>query len=115
MVEIGGCPPIAQTAVSIEGAAFGVKGMADFVTDDRADRAIVRGVWCIGVEKWRLDNCGREIQRILKWQVHGIDSLRGHCPLVSINGLAQARDLTVIFEQAAAPCVSEDIVWFDFE
>ena len=43
MRKIGGSPPVTQAALGIECAAFGIKGVADFVPDDGTDGAIVGG------------------------------------------------------------------------
>src|SRR5690242_11864284 len=101
--------------MGVESAAFCVEGMADFVTDNRTDGAVVERVGRFGVEKWRLENGGREVQRILQRQVDGIHGLRRHRPFTTVNRSPQTRNLPVVFEQATAPQVAEEIVRLYFQ
>ncbi|MNI43327.1 hypothetical protein D3C73_976530 [compost metagenome] len=61
--------------------------MADFVTDHRADAAIVDSVIRVRVEEGGLkDSCGED-DLIEHWMVVGVDSLGCHEPLCQVNGL----------------------------
>src|SRR5580700_2930127 len=96
LVEVGeifGRPPVADAAFRVEGASFRVESVADLVADDGADGSVVRGCRRFGVEEGRLQNGGREVQRIVQRHVDGVDGLRFHAPLVAIDGLAHASDL----------------------
>src|SRR5271157_3719333 len=83
--KVGGRPPVAYAPFGVEGAAFRVKGVADFMADDRADRAIVRGGGGQRVEERRLEDGGREVQCVLQWKIYSVDRLRGHGPFVTVN------------------------------
>src|SRR6185437_5624031 len=65
MRQIGRSPPVAQTACRVKRTAFRIEGVADLVSDDGADRSVLggRGRFCI--EEGRLQNCCREVQRVL--------------------------------------------------
>lgn len=108
--EIRRCPPIAHAPVGVEGAALCIEGMADLVADDGADRAIVRSGRCRGIIERRLQDRGREVKRILQWQVDSVHRLRRHRPFLAIDGLSDARDVGVVIEQPATPAVAGDII-----
>src|SRR5580704_1694324 len=65
MGEVGGRPPIADSAFGVKGAAFGVEGMTDFVTDYRADGAIVRSGGSERIEERWLQDGGGKAERVL--------------------------------------------------
>ena len=110
MLEVRGRPPIAHAPLGVKGAAFGVKRVADFVTDDGADGAIVGRGGGLRIEERRLQNGGREVERVLQREIDGIHRLRRHAPFLAIHGTPEARDFAVVLKQAAAPEVAEDIV-----
>src|SRR5579872_98549 len=80
MGEVFRRPPVSNFALRIECAAFIVEGMADLVADHRADGTIVGRSRRVRIEKGRLQNAGREVQRVLQRKIHGIDGLRSHGP-----------------------------------
>src|SRR5271165_4626111 len=91
--KVGGRPPVAYASLRVEGAAFRVKGMADFMADDGTDRAIVGGGRGQRVEERWLENGRRKVQCVLQRKIDGIDRLRGHGPFMAVNRRSQTPDL----------------------
>ena len=114
MREVAGRPPVAHAALGVEHAAFGVEGVADLVSDDGPDGAVVGRRRSLRVEERWLENRGREVERVLQRQIHRVDRLRGHRPFLAVNRPAQSRDITVILEKVAAPDVAEDVIRLHF-
>ena len=88
--EVGGGPPVADVALGVEGGAFGVEGVGDFVADDGADGAVVGGVGGLGIEERAAEDGGGEVEAVVEREVDGVDGLRRHGPLLAVGGLADA-------------------------
>ena len=88
--------------------------MADLVADDGADGAVVGGGGGLGIEEGRLQDGGGEVEAVVEREVDGVDGLRRHAPLLAIDGLADAAEGVVIFEEVCAPDVGEEVVGGDF-
>src|SRR5580693_8613991 len=113
MGEVGGRPPIADSAFGVKGAAFGVECMTDFVPDHGADSAIVRGAGSEWIEERWLQDGGGKAKRVLQRQVDGIHGLGLHRPFLAINGMSETGDIVVVIEQAPAPEIAEDVIRLD--
>ena len=77
--------------------------MANFMSDDRANAAVVCCVVSVEIKERRLQNCCRENNFIHQWVVVSIDRLWGHQPFTLINRFSYF----VIFEIATEfgdPC-----------
>ena len=111
--EILGGPPVANAACGVEGCAFGVEGVADLVADDGADGAVVVSGGAVGIEEGRLQDCCGEVEAVVERQVDGVDSLRIHAPLFTVDGLADALEGVVILEDAAGPQIFEEVIGRD--
>src|SRR5260370_1346844 len=99
----GGCGSVITCWVR---AALRVNRMADFVSDDGADGAIIgrrRGLRI--KERWLKDG-SREVERILERKIDGVHRLRRHGPFLAIDREAETRDILVVLKQTAAPDVS---------
>ena len=99
--EVFGGPPVADAALGVECGALGVEGVADLVADDGADGAVVVGGGGLGIEEGRLQDGGGEVEAVVQREVDGVDGLRGHAPLVAVDGLADAVEGVVVVEEAA--------------
>src|SRR5215472_8234560 len=78
-------PPVAQIALPIELAPLIVEPVDDFVSDDRANRAVIYGIALLRIEERRLeDACGKVDGVGLRIFV-GIDGGRGHNPFRAIE------------------------------
>src|SRR5262249_21614250 len=99
VVEILLGPPVEQSALRIELTALIIEAMTDLVSNNSADRAIVVRVVGVGIEIWRLEDGGREVQSVLKREIDGIDGLRSHPPFVAVDGLVQLGQVTVVVEE----------------
>jgi hypothetical protein len=61
--------------------------VAGFVADHGTDAAVVDRVVAVGVEERRLQDRGREVDRVVGGVVVRVDRLRGHAPFVRSVGL----------------------------
>ena len=111
--EVFGRPPVADAALGVEGGALGVEGVADLVADDGADGSVVGGGGGLGIEEGRLQDGGGEVEAVVEREVDGVDGLRGHGPLLAVDGGADAAEVVVVFEEAGAPEVGEEVVGRD--
>src|SRR6478609_7476238 len=82
-------PPVAQRARAVELRALVVEAVADLVSDDRPDAAVVGRVVGLDVEEGGLEDGGREDDLVQARVVVGVDRLRGHEPLVAVDGAAE--------------------------
>ena len=69
--------------------------MADLVADDRSDGAEVHRVVRLCVEERGLEDRGGEHDLVLRGVVVGVDRLRGHVPLVAVDGTPELTPLAV--------------------
>src|SRR5216683_989317 len=69
MREVRARPPIAHAAFEVKRAAFCVKRMTDFVSDDSTDGAIVGRGWCLRIKERRLKDGGGAIGRVLQRKI----------------------------------------------
>src|SRR6266568_4398742 len=88
--EVLGGPPVAEGSGGVEGAALGVKGVADLVSDDGTDSAVVGRGGSVGVKERWLQDGGGEVERVLQREIDGVDGLRRHGPFLLAHCLAQA-------------------------
>src|SRR5580704_1410403 len=114
MREVRARPPIAYAAFRVKCAAFGVKCMTDFVSDDSADGAIVGCSRSLRIKKRRLKDGGGEIERVLQREIDRVHGLWRHAPFLAIDWASNAVDIMVVIEQAAAPEIAEKVVRFHF-
>jgi len=84
------------------------------MADDRADRAVVDGSRGLRIEERRLQDGRGEIQRILQRQINGVNGLRRHGPLMTVDGLADARDLHVEIPHRGPPRIAEGVIGSNF-
>src|SRR5690349_3229843 len=113
MLEVGVGPPVAQAALGVKGAALRVEGVTDLMADGCADRTVVGGGRRLRIKERRLQDGGGKVEGILQRQVYSIDGLRGHRPLVAVDGTAEARYLVLIFVDVGAPAVAEQVAGLD--
>ena len=108
-------PPVIQIAITIEFASLIVKGMTDFMPNDSSDRAIIDcrvGRW---IEDRRLQNrCGK-YDFVQARVVIGIDRLRCHSPLFSINRLAKFRQHPLVLVASGSLHISSQIIAGDLQ
>src|SRR6185437_6422540 len=103
-----------EIAVRIVFPPFVVITVCDLVADDDTDGAVVYRVVHLRVEKWRLQDSGREHDFILRRVEIGIDRLRGHLPLAPVNGFANARELPPRLKLAGALDIAPIIIPHNF-
>src|SRR4051812_21373059 len=109
MGEVLRGPPVRQPACCVELAALVVEAVTDLVADDRANRTIPRGGARLRVvERW-IEDCGREVQRILNRQVDRVDRLRIEPPLAAIRGLPKLLEAVLVVEQLSALGVADRV------
>src|SRR5690606_36973533 len=89
-------PPVLQIAIRIIPAALIIKTVGNLVADHCAYAAIIHSSICLVVVKRRLQNPGRENNLVPSRIIVSIDRLRGHKPLILINGFPQLAD--IVFE-----------------
>src|ERR1700733_2521087 len=81
---IVGGPPIAKIAIRIELSPLVVVSVNGFVPNDRARGRIIYRVILRRIEKWRLQNPCREIDRVSLCIFIGVHGWRRHSPLGSV-------------------------------
>src|SRR5262245_41806683 len=89
MREIGRGPPVVQLASSVEECALIIEAVADLMTDGGADRSVVHHSGTLRIEVGWLQYRRREIHRIHRRKIYGIDRLRRHDPLGAIDRLSK--------------------------
>src|SRR3546814_7986883 len=62
-----------------------VEAVADLMPDDGADRSVIRRRIGLGVVERRLEDRGREVERVLQRQVDRVHRLRRHPPFAAID------------------------------
>src|SRR5260363_284379 len=87
-VSVG--PPVHAIALGIELTALVIITMYYFMTDDRADAAVIQRIVRLRVEERRLQDGGRGVDRIVGWGVVSIDDLRRHEPFFPVTRLADS-------------------------
>ena len=87
--------------------------MADLMSDDRANAAVVDCVVGFRIEERRLQNRGRKHDLVHLRVVIGIDCLRGHLPLFPIDRLAELADVVAIIEARRTHHVPDEIIAHD--
>ncbi len=97
-LAILGGPPICETTVAIKSGALIVETMADFVSNHGANCAVVGRRIALRVEERILKNSRGEHDFVEARVVIGVHRLRGHEPLVAVNGLAELLHLATQFE-----------------
>ena len=98
LLTVFGCPPVIHVPILIEVRSFVVEAVRHLVTDDDTDRTVVHSVICIHIEEGRLqDTCG-EADLVGRGHVVGIDLLRAHEPLRTVNGLAEILEVVCLHE-----------------
>ena len=75
VLAVFGRPPICQCAGRIIFAALIVESVADLVTDDETNPAIVHSIISIRIEEWRLQNGRRKNDLVQARAVIGVDRL----------------------------------------
>ena len=103
------CPPVAQAAIGVDLSALVVEAMGDFVSDDRADGAVVHRRVSRRIEEWRLQDASRKHDLVFQAAIVGVHRLRGHAPLLTIHRLAVFADLVGPFEGTGARHVAVKI------
>ena len=89
--------------------------MRQFVSDDDADAAKVYGVICIWIEERRLQNAGREVDRVLQRAVIRIHGRRCHAPFHPIARFADLIHVVMRRKFAGTKCVAGVVAAFDDE
>ena len=107
--------PVTQVAGSIKLAALIVKAVADLMSDDRANAAVVDRVVGLRIEERGLQNRSRKHDLVHLRIVIGVDRLRRHLPLAPIDGLAELADFVAIIEARRAHDVPHEIVAHDLQ
>ena len=110
-----GGPPVVEVALAVVLRALVVEAVADLVTDDRADAAVVLGRVGVGVEERPLQDAGREADLVGARVVVGVHGLRQHEPLVAVDGRADLAQLAVGLERRGGEHVAEQVVGADLE
>ena len=85
------------------------------MADHGADAAVVHGIVGRRIEERRPQDCGREHDLVHGRVVIGIDGLRRHQPLVTLERTAELGGLSVELELAGAAYVADQIVTPDRE
>src|SRR5262249_10131409 len=86
----------------------------DFVSDDRADAAIVDGVDLRGIEERRLKDASGKVNRVALRILVSIDGRRRHAPLVAVRWFSDLSEPTADFEAGSAFHIAEKIIAPDF-
>ena len=87
--------------------------MADLVSDDDADAAIVHRIVRARIKERRLQNRRRKDYFILLRIIVGVDGLRIHLPFVAIDRPAQLRKRVLIVKLGGPQDVADEIGAFD--
>jgi hypothetical protein len=95
--------------LAVELAALVIEAVAELVADHRTDGAVVDGIIGLHVEERWLQDGGGEHHFIHRRVVVGIDGLRRHQPFVTIDGLAELVDFTLVFDAARTHHVAKQI------
>src|SRR5262245_1000327 len=115
MFQIVDGPPVREPALRVTLTAEIVEAMPSLVTDGRTDGFVVVGSIGVGIEEWRLNNRGGEVESILKRNVQRIHDLRLHPPFVPIHGLMKFRELTAVFEKLRPLDVAQRVALRDLQ
>ena len=102
-------PPVDHRPGAVVLRALVVEAVADLVADDGADRAVVDRVVGVGMEERRLEDGGREHDLVHRGVVVRVDRLRGHVPLVAVDGGADLGQLAVHGDGERAAGVAEQV------
>ena len=106
-IAVGLGPPVDVVAGAVELAAAVVEAVPGLVPDHRADAAVVDRVVAVGVEERRLQDRGREVDRVGAGAVVRVHRLRGHVPFVAIGGLADLVEVVAVVEAVGRAHVAE--------
>ena len=102
-------PPVDHRPGAVVLRALVVEAVADLVADDGADRAVVDRVVGVGMEERRLEDGRREHDLVHRGVVVRVDRLRGHVPLVAVDGGADLGQLAVHGDGERAARVAEQV------
>src|SRR6185312_5735251 len=115
VIVIGLCPPICQSALSVELGARVVERVADLVPNERPDCAVVACVIAVWIEPWTLNDRRREVQSVLQWKIEGVYRLWSSAPLAGIGSVPQSCQLIVVLEQSRPQMITQCVVFCDFQ
>src|SRR5690242_6753069 len=101
-LEVVRGPPVLETTLGVELRAFIVEAVADLVTDDDADGAVVHRVCGIDVEGGRDEHAGGEDDLVEQRIVVSVGRRRRQTPAAAVGGLA---DLDAIVIYVPLACV----------
>ena len=106
---IGIRPPIAQVSFTVVLRTLVIEPMADLMTDDGSDGAVVDGIVGAHREERRLQDRSREHDLVHLGVVVGIDHLRRHEPLVAIHRVAKLGDVAIVLESTGSHHVGDQV------
>ena len=115
MSKIGGGPPVAKAAVSVERCAQIVEAVANLVPNNRSNRTIFGGSVGIRVIEALFEDRCREVQSILQRQIHRVYGLGRHPPFAFVNRLTNLANLMFIIGDAGAIEVTKGVARADFK
>ena len=102
-----------QVSLRIELAPLVVETVREFVTNHQANAAEVDVVVHGLVEKWRLQNTGRENNFVERPVVIRVDRGRSHAPLLAIQRFVDLMDIALSLEFIRARDVADQVVPLD--
>ena len=103
-------PPVVQVALAVVLRALVVEAVADLVADHRSDAAVVLGRVGVRAEERLLQDPGREADLVGAGVVVGVDGLRQHEPLVTVDRRPDLRQLPVGLERRTGRHVADQVV-----
>ena len=89
--------------------------MANFVSDDCTNTAVVDRIVGLQVEEWGLQNRGWKYNFIEAWIVISVDGLRCHEPLGFVDRLAKFIEIAMKVKLMGAADVAYKVIAFDFQ
>src|ERR1700733_7848893 len=105
--------PVAKVSLGVKLAALIVKTVADLVSDDDTDAAIVDGIVRAWIKEGRLQYRRRKHNFILLRIVIGVDGLRIHLPFIAIDRPPELGKRVLIVKHCGTLYVADEIVVLD--
>src|SRR5436853_7550628 len=96
-------PPVLQLALRIKFRPANVETMADLMSNGGAGGTVVGRSVGVRIEKWRLQNCSREVESVLERKIEGINGLRIHPPFSAVDRVTQLGELMMVFPFVRSP------------
>ena len=104
-----------STPARVVFAALIVEAVADFVTDHRADGAVIHRIVRFRIEERRLQNGGRKNDLVPGRVVIGVHGLRRHAPFAAVDRVVQPDKIAIPLEFRTALLIAEQIVAHDLQ